>query len=162
MHRHGYSGRKLSRQRDPRRALIKGLATSLIECQSIKTTLPKAKELVPYCEKLITKAKVGDLHQRRQIIAKLMTVQAAHKLVDTIAPQLSKRTSGHLRIEKLPHRRGDNAPMAQVSFVDELKAAIKQSAQPASPNRPAKSKPTATKKAAKVASKQPAKAKAKA
>src|ERR1700760_712563 len=123
MHRHGYQGRKLNRERDQRRALIKGLADSLIKYESIETTLPKAKEIVPYVEKLITKAKKGDLHNRRQIIAALQTLASAHKLVDEIAPKLKGRDSGHLRIEKTGVRRGDNAQLARVSFVDDLKAA---------------------------------------
>lgn len=121
MHRHGYQGRKFSRERDQRRALIKGLATNLIDNGQITTTTPKAKELVPYVEKLITKAKKGDLHNRRQVISKVATVDSAHRLVDEIAPQLSARNSGYLRIEKQDNRRGDNAQMAIVSFVDELK-----------------------------------------
>lgn len=125
MHRHGYKGRKFHRERDQRRALIKGLADSLIKYESIETTLPKAKEIVPYVEKLITKAKVGDLHNRRQIIAKLQTVASANKLVDEIAPKLSGRSSGHLRIERTETRRGDNAQMARVSFVDNLKEEAK-------------------------------------
>src|SRR5580693_1216031 len=123
MHRHGYQGRKFHRERDQRRALISGLADSLIKYESIETTLPKAKEIVPYVEKLITKAKKGDLHNRRQIISSLQTVSSAHKLVDEIAPKLTGRTSGHLRIEKTRFRRGDNTQLAQVSFVDDLKEA---------------------------------------
>lgn len=123
MHRHGYKGRKFGRERDQREALIKGLAESLIKYESIETTLPKAKELVPYVEKLITKAKKGGLHNRRQILSSLDTVENAHKLVDEIAPKLNGRTSGHLRIEKTDLRRGDQAQMARVSFVDELKGA---------------------------------------
>jgi large subunit ribosomal protein L17 len=123
MHRHGYQGRKLDRERDQRRALIKGLADSLVKYESIETTLPKAKEVVPYVEKLITKAKKGDLHNRRQVLSGLQTVASAHKLVDEIAPKLSGRISGHLRIVKTGMRRGDNAQLARVSFVDDLKAA---------------------------------------
>ncbi len=123
MHRHGYQGRKFSRERDQREALIKGLAESLIKHESIETTLPKAKEIVPYVEKLITKAKKGDLHNRRQVISELQTVAMAHKLVDEIAPKLTGRTSGHLRIERTRLRRGDNAQLARVSFVDDLKEA---------------------------------------
>ena len=123
MHRHGYQGRKLHRERDQREALVKGLADSLVKYESIETTLPKAKEVVPYVEKLITKAKKGDLHNRRQVISDLQTIEAAHKLVDQIAPKLAGRTSGHLRIEKTRMRRGDNAQMARVSFVDDLKDA---------------------------------------
>src|ERR1700733_6471164 len=123
MHRHGYQGRKLHRERDQREALVKGLADSLVKYESIETTLPKAKEIVPYVEKLITKAKKGDLHNRRLVIADLQTVASAHKLVDEIAPKLGARSSGHLRIQKTIMRRGDNAQLARVSFVDELKAA---------------------------------------
>ena len=89
MHRHGYKGRKFGRERDQRRALMKGLATSLVEHGKIETTLPKAKELVRYIEKLITKAKKGDLANRRMVIAGLSTQVAAFKLVDEIAPQLT-------------------------------------------------------------------------
>ena len=123
MHRHGYKGRKFGRERDQREALLKGLADSLVRDESIKTTLHKAKDLVPYIEKLITKAKIGDLHNRRLIIAKMNTIESAHKLVDEIAPKLKGRTSGHVRIEKLGIRRGDSAEMARVSFVDDLKEA---------------------------------------
>lgn len=123
MHRHGYKGRKFHRERDQREALVQSLAESLIKHESIETTLPKAKEIVPYVEKLITKAKKGDLHNRRQIISELQTVATAHKLVDEIAPLLGGRSSGHLRIERTKLRRGDNAQMARVSFVDDLKQA---------------------------------------
>ena len=121
MHRHGYKGRKLGRQRDQRRALLKGLATSLVMEESIETTLPKAKELVRYIEKLITKAKKGNLANRRAVIAGLSTQVAAVKLVDQIAPQLTSRTSGHVRVERTRLRVGDGAQMAIVEFVDELK-----------------------------------------
>ncbi|GAC1501757.1 MAG: 50S ribosomal protein L17 [Candidatus Saccharimonadales bacterium] len=123
MHRHGYQGRKLHRERDQRIALIKGLADSLIKYETIETTLPKAKEVVPYLEQLITKAKKGDLHNRRQVISGLQTIASAHKLVDEIAPKLKGRTSGHLRIVRTNLRRGDNAQLARVSFVDDLKSA---------------------------------------
>lgn len=123
MHRHNYKGRKLHRERDQREALVKGLADSLVKYESIETTLPKAKEVVPYVEKLITKAKKGDLHSRRQVISDLQTLESAHKLVDEIAPKLKGRNSGHLRIERTRTRRGDNAQLARVSFVDDLKEA---------------------------------------
>lgn len=137
MHRHGYQGRKFARERDQRAALLKGLATSLVLHGSIETTLPKAKEIVPLVEALITKAKVGDLHNRRQIIAALSTVEAAHKLVDEIAPQLTGRNSGHLRITRTKLRVGDNTQMAKVSFVDELKKTEKAE-QPTAEAKPAK------------------------
>lgn len=120
MHRHGYKGRKFGRERDQRRALLRGLATELVLHESIETTLPKAKELRPYLEKLITKAKKGDLANRRAVIAGLMTQDAAYKLVDGIAPQLSARDSGYLRIKRTRVRVGDAAQLATISFVDEL------------------------------------------
>jgi large subunit ribosomal protein L17 len=123
MHRHGYKGTKFHRERDQREALIESLAEALILHESIVTTLPKAKAVVPYVEKLITKAKKGDLHNRRQVIAALQTLDSAHKLVDEIAPKLGGRTSGYFRIVRTSPRRGDNAEMARVSFVDDLKEA---------------------------------------
>lgn len=142
MHRHGYKGRKFGRERDQRRALIKGLATSLVTYGTIETTLPKAKEIVPYVEVLITKAKRGDLHNRRQVIAALSTKEAAYKLVDEIAPQLSGRTSGHLRVTRTRARVGDNAQLATVSFVDELKAASAPAPVPKAAAKPAAKKET--------------------
>lgn len=130
MHRHGYKGRKFGRERDQRRALIKGLADSLIIHESIETTVYKAKDLRPYTEKLITKAKKGGLHRRRQVIGKLQTLDAAHKLFDDIAPKLAGRNSGYLRIVKTTTRRGDNAQMARISFVDDLKAPVKKASAP--------------------------------
>jgi large subunit ribosomal protein L17 len=131
MHRHGYKGRKFGRETDQRRALIKGLADSLVKYESIETTLEKAKEVAPYVEKLITKAKKGDLHNRRQVISGLQTLTSAHKLVDEIAPKLGGRVSGHLRIVKTRTRRGDNAQLAKVSFVDDLTSApVAQAASP--------------------------------
>lgn len=131
MHRHGYKGRKFGRERDQRRALLKGLATSLVMEERIETTLPKAKELVRYIEKLITKAKKGDLANRRAVIAGLSTQLAAAKLVDHIAPQLSGRTSGHVRVERTRLRVGDGAQMAIIEFVDEIKDTPAVSKKPA-------------------------------
>ena len=121
MHRHGYKGRKFNRQKDQRRALLKGLAESLIKYESIETTFHKGKEIVPYVEKLITKAKRNTLHDRRLIIRSLQTVESANKLIDDITPKLTGRNSGHLRVKRSSLRRGDNAQMAVVSFVDSLK-----------------------------------------
>lgn len=138
MHRHAYQGRKFGREKDQRRALLKGLADSLIKHESVETTLPKAKEIVPYVEKLVTKAKKGDLHNRRQIIAKLQTMESAHKLVDELAPKLQSRNSGHLRVERTRVRRGDNAQLARVSFVfDEVKAPKPKAAAKPSQPKPA-------------------------
>lgn len=121
MHRHGYKGKKFGRETDQRRALMKSLAEALILKESIETTLPKAKEVKGYVEKLITKAKKGDLHNRRQVIKGLQTLDAATKLIDGITPQLTARDSGYLRVKRTTMRRGDNAQMAVISFVDELK-----------------------------------------
>jgi len=152
MHRHGYKGTKFHRERDQRGALIKGLADSLITYESIETTLPKAKAARPYVEKLITKAKKNDLHNRRLVMSGLQTKTAAHKLVDEIAPKLKDRTSGYLRIERTALRRGDNAQMAKLSFVDDLKSppvatkakAAEKTIKPAARKAPAKK--TETKK----------------
>lgn len=139
MHRHGYKGTKFHRERDQREALIKGLAESLIIHESIETTLPKAKAVVPYVEKLITKAKKGDLHYRRQVISSLQTVSTAHKLVDELAPKLGGRNSGYFRIKRTTTRRGDNAELARVSFVDDLKEApVAKAASTAKPKAAAK------------------------
>ena len=151
MHRHGYKGRKFGRERDQREALMKGLADSLVKYESIETTLPKAKEIVPYVEKLITKAKKGDLHNRRMVISGLHTVESAHKLVDEIAPKLKGRDSGHLRVTRTVVRRGDNAQLARVSFVDDLKdAPVAKAAAPAEKPK-AVAKPAAKKAPAKEA-----------
>lgn len=133
MHRHGYKGRKFGRERDQRRALMKGLATSLVEHGKIETTLPKAKELVRYIEKLVTKAKKGDLANRRAVIAGLSTHAAAYRLVDVIAPQLTGRTSGHVRVERTRIRVGDGAQLATIAFVDEIKDTPKVDAPVAKP-----------------------------
>lgn len=162
MHRHGYKGRKFHRERDQREALIQSLAEALIKHESIETTLPKAKEIVPYVEKLITKAKKGDLHNRRLVISGLQTLTSAHKLVDEIAPKLGGRVSGHLRVVRTRMRRGDNAQLARVSFVDDLSeapvakpvkaAAVKPAATTAKASKPTKTvvkKPAAKKPTAK-------------
>lgn len=151
MHRHGYKGKKFGRERDQRQALIKGLADSLILDESIKTTLSKAKAAVSYTERLITKAKKGGLHNRRQVIKGLNTLEAAHKLVDELAPKVAGRNSGYLRIKKSGLRRGDGAQMAVISFVDDLKAKAKSPAKDSkasTPKLPAARKPAAAKKTA--------------
>lgn len=125
MHRHGYVGRKFGRENDQRRALLKGLLTSLVMNGRVETTLPKAKEIVRHIEKLITKAKKGGLNNRRLVIAALSTEVAANKLFDEIAPQLTGRTSGHVRVERTQLRVGDGTQMATISFVDEIKPIAK-------------------------------------
>lgn len=146
MHRHGYQGRKFHRERDQREALIKGLADSLVKYETIETTFEKAKEVAPYLERLITKAKKGDLHNRRMVIMGLQTLDSAHKLVDEIAPKLTTRVSGHLRIVRTRLRRGDNAQLATVSFVDDLVAAPVSAPALAVPKKTTVSTPKVTKK----------------
>lgn len=120
MHRHGYKGRKFGRERDQRTALTRGLMRSLFKYKSINTTLAKAKEIRRPAEKLITIAKKGGLAARRLVIARLGDQETGNELIDVIAPQI-KRNSGYLRIERTGFRRGDNAEMATISFVDEIK-----------------------------------------
>ena len=119
MHRHGYKGRKFGRETDQRLALRRGLMCSLIKYQTITTTLAKAKEIRRYTEKLVSLARKGGLKNRRLIIARLNDLEAATLLCDVIAPQI-KRDSGYLRIEHAGFRRGDNAEMGTISFVDEI------------------------------------------
>ena len=119
MHRHGYKGRKFGRETDQRKALTRGLMCSLIKEQSITTTLARAKEMRRGTERLITLAKKGGLANRRLIIARLNDQAVAALLVDVIAPQI-KRDSGYLRIEHAGFRRGDNAEMGTISFVDDI------------------------------------------
>lgn len=154
MHRHGYRGRKLGRERDQRRALLKNLSTSLVLEESIETTLPKAKEVIPFTEKLITKAKKGGLHNRRQVIASIGSVEATNKLFDVIAPNTTGRDSGHLMIEKTRLRKGDGVQLARVSFVDDIKDQPKVekktlAKKPATKKAPAK-KPAAKKEKVKA------------
>lgn len=119
MHAHGKTGRKFGREKDQRRALKRGLICSLIEYQSITTTLARCKEIRSECEKLITMARKGGLHNRRLIIARLNSADIGNLLVDVVAPQI-KRDSGYLRIERAGYRRGDNAEMGTISFVDDI------------------------------------------
>ncbi|MBO7720027.1 50S ribosomal protein L17 [Candidatus Saccharibacteria bacterium] len=119
MHRHGYKGRKFGRETDQRLALRRGLMCSLIEHQSITTTLARAKEMRRETEKLVTIAKKGGLANRRLLISRLNSVEVADLLMDKVAPQI-KRDSGYLKIERAENRKGDNTEMATISFVDEI------------------------------------------
>ena len=125
MHRHGYKGRKFGRETDQRTALTRGLMRSLFKYKSINTTLAKAKEIRRPAEKLITIAKKGDLAARRTVIARLNDQETGNELIDVIAQQI-QRDSGYLRIERTGLRRGDNAEMATISFVDEIKDVVKE------------------------------------
>jgi large subunit ribosomal protein L17 len=116
--RHGNSGRKLNRTASHRKALFANMAASLIEHEQIVTTLPKAKELRPIVEKLVTLGKRGNLHARRQAIAQIRNEAMAKRLFEEIAPRYADRNGGYLRIMKAGFRYGDNAPMAVIEFVD--------------------------------------------
>ncbi|NJR13022.1 MAG: 50S ribosomal protein L17 [Phyllobacteriaceae bacterium] len=116
--RHGKSGRKLSRTSSHRKAMFANMSASLITHEQIVTTLPKAKELRPIVEKLITLGKRGDLHARRLVISAIRDEKAAKRLFETVAPRYSERKGGYLRIMKAGFRHGDNAAMAVIEFVD--------------------------------------------
>lgn len=116
--RHHDNNRKFGRTTNQRRALLRGLAVSLIRDERIQTTEAKAKSLRPFIEELVTKARVGDLSARRLIERRLGQVPVAtKKLVDEIAPQYAERQGGYTRITKLPQRQGDASPMAVIEFV---------------------------------------------
>jgi len=114
-HKHGY--RKLSRTSSHRKALLANLAICMIERERIETTLPKAKELKRYMEKLITKAASGDLNAHRLVFALLQSKTATNKLVTQLAPKYSQRNGGYTSIVKTRMRRGDATQMAYISFV---------------------------------------------
>lgn len=116
--RHGMSGRKLNRTSSHRKAMFANMAAALIKHEQISTTLPKAKELRPYVEKLITMGKKGDLAARRQAISVIRDKDQVSKLFDTLAPRYKERQGGYIRIMKAGFRFGDNAPMAIIEFVD--------------------------------------------
>ena len=116
--RHGAAHRKLGRTTSHRTAMFANMAASLIKHEQIKTTLPKAKELRPFVEKLVTLAKKGDLHARRQAISQVRDVTQVGKLFDTLGSRYAERNGGYIRIMKAGYRHGDNAPMAVIEFVD--------------------------------------------
>ncbi|ANC52907.1 MAG: 50S ribosomal protein L17 [Brevundimonas sp.] len=116
--RHGAAHRKLGRTSSHRTAMFANMAASLIKHEQITTTLPKAKELRPFVEKLVTLAKKGDLHARRQAISQVRDVPQVGKLFETLGPRYSERNGGYIRIMKAGFRHGDNAPMAVIEFVD--------------------------------------------
>ena len=116
--RHGNSGRKLNRTSSHRKAMFANMAASLIEHEQIVTTLPKAKELRPIVEKLITLGKRGDLHARRQAIAQMRDETQVKKLFGVLGPRYQERQGGYVRILKAGFRYGDNAPLAVIEFVD--------------------------------------------
>ena len=121
--RHGKSGRKLNRTASHRKAMFANMAASLIQHEQIATTLPKAKDLRPIVEKLVTLAKRGDLHARRQAISKLRDLEMVRKLFDTIGPRYQERAGGYTRVLKAGFRHGDSAPLAVIEFVERDKDA---------------------------------------
>ena len=116
--RHARRYRRLNRTHEHRKALFSNMAGSLIEHEQIKTTLPKAKELRPIVEKLVTLAKRGDLHARRQAAAQLKEDKDVAKLFEVLGPRYKDRQGGYIRIMKAGFRYGDMAPMAIIEFVD--------------------------------------------
>lgn len=116
--RHGLAHRKLNRTSEHRKAMFANMAASLIEHEQIVTTLPKAKELRPIMEKLVTLAKKGDLSSRRRAISKIRNKDMAKKLFDVLGPRYEERNGGYVRIMKAGFRHGDNAPMAVIEFVE--------------------------------------------
>ncbi|HVI52704.1 MAG TPA: 50S ribosomal protein L17 [Candidatus Sulfotelmatobacter sp.] len=116
--RHGMSGRKLNRTSTARKALFISLAHALLKHEQIKTTLPKAKDLRPIAEKLVTLGKRGDLHARRQAISYLKDEKIVGKLFSTLAERYKDRQGGYTRVLKAGFRYGDAAPMAIIELVD--------------------------------------------
>ena len=116
--RHGYAHRKLGRTTSHRTAMFANMAASLIKHEQITTTLPKAKELRPFVEKLVTLAKKGDLHARRIAISRVRDVGQVGKLFETLGPRYKSRKGGYTRVLKAGFRYGDNAPVAVIEFVD--------------------------------------------
>ena len=116
-HKHGY--RKLGRTSSHRSALLKNLAIAIIKSEKIETTLPKAKGLRSYVEKLITRARKGDSNAHRAVFASLQDKEATNKLVTEVAPKFKERNGGYTRIIKTRVRRGDAAEMAYIELVAE-------------------------------------------
>ncbi|OXE35680.1 MAG: 50S ribosomal protein L17 [Phenylobacterium zucineum] len=116
--RHGSAHRKLGRTTAHRTAMFANMAASLIKHEQIVTTLPKAKELRPVVEKLVTLAKRGSLHARRQAISQVRDVEQVGKLFATLGPRYKGRMGGYVRVLKAGFRHGDNAAMAVIEFVD--------------------------------------------
>ncbi len=122
--RHGMAQRKLNRTHEHRKAMFANMACALIKHEQITTTLPKAKELRPIIEKLVTKAKHAAtdegkaLHLRRQVVSSIRDKDMAKKLFDTLGPRYAEREGGYIRIMKAGFRFGDNAPLAVIEFVD--------------------------------------------
>lgn len=116
--RHGFAHRKLNRTAEHRRAMFANMAAALIKHEQITTTLPKAKDLRPIVEKLVTLGKRGGLHARRQAISQIRDVAMVKKLFDVLGPRYKARNGGYTRVMKAGFRFGDAAPLAVIEFVD--------------------------------------------
>ena len=116
--RHGFRGRRFNRTTEHRKAMFANMAAALIKHEQIVTTLPKAKDLRPVVEKLITLGKRGDLHARRLAMSKLRDETMVKKLFDVLGPRYKERNGGYCRILKAGFRHGDNAAVAVIEFVD--------------------------------------------
>ena len=125
--RHKYSGRKFNRTSSHRTAMFKNMMASLIEHEEIKTTVPKAKELRGFVERLITISKVDTVAKRRIVFSRIRSKDAVAKLFNELGPRFKKRPGGYLRILKCGYRAGDKAPMAIVQLVDKKEEAIETS-----------------------------------
>ncbi len=121
--RHGNGYRKLNRTHEHRKAMFVNMATSLLEHEQIKTTLPKAKELKRIIDKIITLGKRGDLHSRRQAASQLKSDEVVKKLFDVLGPRYAERSGGYSRVLRAGFRYGDMAPMAIIELVDRDPAA---------------------------------------
>lgn len=129
MHRHAYKGRKLGRDKAHRELMFRNLATSVILHEKVKTTLPKAKEIRPIVEKLITTAKKGDVNAIRKLNAYLLDKNATEKMITELGPLYQKRNGGYTRITKLGFRSSDAAEMAQIELLD-VEKIVKKEAKP--------------------------------
>ena len=125
--RHKYSGRKLNRTSSHRTAMFKNMMASLIEHEEIKTTVPKAKELRGFVERLITISKVDTVAKRRIVFSRIRSKDAVAKLFNDLGPRFQKRPGGYLRILKCGYRPGDKAPMAIVQLVDKKEEVAEES-----------------------------------
>ena len=125
--RHKYSGRKLNRTSSHRTAMFKNMMASLIEHEEIKTTVPKAKELRGFVERLITISKVDTVAKRRIVFSRIRSKNAVAKLFNDLGPRFQKRPGGYLRILKCGYRPGDKAPMAIVQLVDKKEEVTEKS-----------------------------------
>jgi large subunit ribosomal protein L17 len=158
--RHGLSGRQLSRNAPHRRAMLRNMAASLLKHETIRTTIPKAKELRRVVEPLITLGKIDTLAKRRTAFSRLRDAKVVEKLFDELGPRFKARSGGYTRILHMAPRPGDNAPMALMQLVDGPKVAEAKGDDEAKPGKKAKAKSAPKAKAAVKAKAAPKKKKA--